>query len=102
MSNTKVFIDEFKGYPIFAVWEIDDNENKKGSKPIISFGLKKAKSIINHLGELKEWVSEEDEKRSSIKNREVFKKKTQAPAVTIDLNKLNKEQLKSFKKFLDT
>jgi hypothetical protein len=46
---TKVFIEEFKGHPIFAVWEVNGDGQKQGKAPIISFGKAKASVILEHL-----------------------------------------------------
>lgn len=56
--DTKVFIDEFKGHRIFAIWAIDEEGNKKGKAPLVSFGVKKAQSILTYMDELKNFVSE--------------------------------------------
>jgi hypothetical protein len=53
-----VFIDEFKGHRIFAIWAIDEEGNKKGKAPLVSFGVKKAQSILTYMDELKNFVSE--------------------------------------------
>lgn len=73
MSNTEVFIDEFKGYPVFAIWAVDSIGNKSGGKPVVSFGLNKALAILKHLDEVEQWVNEEQETRQQSK----FNKKPQ-------------------------
>ena len=54
--RSKVFIDDFKGHKLFAVWEVDDNGEKVGNFPIVSVGSKKAATILQHLQELQEYV----------------------------------------------
>lgn len=54
--KTKVFFDEFKGYKMFAVWEIDSQGNKVGQYPLFSLGSKKAIALSNHLEEFKDYV----------------------------------------------
>jgi hypothetical protein len=49
---TKVFIDTYKGNKIFAVWNVDENGNKTGQYPVVSFGAKKAIGLMQHLDEL--------------------------------------------------
>jgi len=49
---TEVRIDKFKGTDIFAVWETD----KDAEYPIISFGLKKAKALVDHYDELLQFI----------------------------------------------
>lgn len=51
--KTKVFIDMFKGNRVFAVWEVDDQENKVGDYPLFSLGSKKAIALHSHLEEFK-------------------------------------------------
>jgi len=52
--NTKLFVDEFKGFKVLAVWEVDDNGLKKGDYPIISLGRKKLRAVVDHVEEIKE------------------------------------------------
>jgi hypothetical protein len=62
MTKTKVFKDTFKGSDCFAIWPVDENDAKVGNYPIISFGLKKAISIIKHLEELDQFVKNAEAK----------------------------------------
>lgn len=55
--KTKVFFDLFKGYKLFAVWEVDDNDNKIGDYPLFSLGAKKALALSDHLEEFKDYVN---------------------------------------------
>lgn len=55
--KTKVFLDEFKGHKVFAVWEIDNNGNKVGQYPVFSLGAKKAIALSNHLEEFKDYIN---------------------------------------------
>lgn len=55
--KTKVFLDEFKGHKLFAVWEVDDNGNKVGQYPLFSLGAKKAIALATHLEEFKDYVA---------------------------------------------
>lgn len=56
--STAVFLEEFKGYPIFAIYKVGKNGRKIGVKPIVSFGATKAKAILGHIEEIQEWVDE--------------------------------------------
>lgn len=62
--KTKVFFDTYKGYKMFAIWEVDEQGNKVGDSPIISFGSRKAKALMSHFGDLKDYIeaSESDAK----------------------------------------
>lgn len=54
--KTKVFFDIFKGYKLFAVWEIDDEGQRVGQYPLFSLGSKKAMALANHLEEFKDYI----------------------------------------------
>ena len=57
--RTKVFIESFKGNKVLSVWNVDNDTNEKiGKFPLISFGLRKAKSIVDHIDKIKEFVKE--------------------------------------------
>lgn len=56
--KTKVFFEKFKGYPMFAVWEVDDSDNKIGTYPLFSLGSKKAIALSNHLEDFKVFAEE--------------------------------------------
>ena len=51
--KTKVFLEEFKGHPMFAIWEVDEQGNKIGQYPLLSMGAKKANALAAHIQELK-------------------------------------------------
>lgn len=55
-KETKVFIDEFNGRPMFAVWEVDPAGNKAKQVPIVSFGKAKAEAILKHIDDLKDFL----------------------------------------------
>lgn len=65
--KTKVFVDIFKGSKIFAVWAIDDNNQKLGQYPVFSMGAKKSTALIKHLDEFIEYArnieNKEDENK---------------------------------------
>jgi hypothetical protein len=63
--STEVFIDEYRGYPVFAIWNIDQYGNKTGGKPVVSFGLTKALAILNHLDQVQKWVDEQKQTRKA-------------------------------------
>ena len=55
---TKVVIGDFKGNPIFSVFEFDGEE--QAAYPLVSFGIKKAKALLEHLDEMKEWITQQE------------------------------------------
>jgi len=57
--KTKVIEGDFKGNAIFAVWELDEEGNKKGDRPIVSMGKKKLKAILDHQEEAKQFIGQE-------------------------------------------
>jgi len=95
MSNTEVFIDEFKGYPVFAIWAVDSVGNKSGGKSVVSFGLAKALAILRHLDEVEQWVNEEQETRQQSK----FNKKP--PQQSYSSRSAAKKPIISLKKKID-
>lgn len=58
-KKTKVFKEEFKGKPLFCVYEINDSGEKIKDRPVVSFGLTKAKALSKHVEELKKFVEGE-------------------------------------------
>lgn len=60
--KTKVFLGEYSGQPLLAIYEVDDEGNKKPHPyydrliPVVSFGKKKAAAILNHIDEIKDFV----------------------------------------------
>ena len=54
---TKVFLSTFNKKPIFEIWRVDEKGEKIDKYPVISFGLTKAESIIEHMEEILEWVN---------------------------------------------
>ena len=53
--KTEIELATFKNSPVFTIWELDDNGERK-KFPIISFGKKKGEAIVKHLKELKDFV----------------------------------------------
>ena len=50
--------DEFKGNPVFQIWEIKKGERSKF--PVISFGYEKAKAIVENLEEIKQFIEDNE------------------------------------------
>ena len=70
MSNDlaphKVGVDEYKGNKILKIFKVDEEGNeleKYGT--IVSFGLTKAKYIIEHFDEIKKFIDEHSENSES-------------------------------------
>ena len=55
--STRAGSDEFKGNKLFAIYNEDENGDIE-EKPIISFGLKKAQALLNHLEDFQAWCDE--------------------------------------------
>jgi hypothetical protein len=53
--RTEIELGTFKNSPVFTIWEIDENGDRK-KFPIISFGKKKGEAIVKHWQELKNFV----------------------------------------------
>jgi len=56
-KKTKVILGEYKGHPMFSVWEVDETGKQVGSFPIVNIGKKKAEAIVKHFEDLKEFVA---------------------------------------------
>ena len=60
MSTTKVEIQESKYGKMFTVWKVlgetSEGEIIKPEYPEVKFGIKKAKAILEHVEELKQFV----------------------------------------------
>ena len=75
--KTKVFIENFKGHDLFAIYEVDDNDNKLKNTPFMSFGGTKANAIVAHMKELEDFAK--SKAKNSIK-------------ANIDMSKLSSEE----------
>ena len=62
--STKSGADEFKGNKLFAVYKEDENGDVE-ERPIVSFGLRKAQALLNHLDEFEAWCEEQGLERQS-------------------------------------
>lgn len=57
-SNFETEKGKFGRSPIISIWELDENGNRKEEKPVISFGLKKAKAIVDQMAAIASFVEE--------------------------------------------
>lgn len=85
-NETQVFYDVYKGFPTLGIWKVNDSGQKVGKTPVVSFGLNKAKAIMEHIEEVESWV----EKQSSQRQQSQSQPQAQPQ---IDLNSLNPAQL---------
>ncbi len=83
--KTKVFIEQFKGHDMFAVYEVDEQDNKVKPTPYISFGATKAIALATHKDELEQFVKER--MKTNIKTN-------------VDLSKLSPEEQSAFQDLL--
>ena len=59
LSPHNITVEEFKGNKIFKIYKVDDEGNeleKYGT--IVSFGLTKARYILEHVEDIKKFVEE--------------------------------------------
>lgn len=61
MPQTKVTKDTYKGKNILVINRVDDSGETLDKYPVISFGLRKAKAIIENVDEIKKFIEEENE-----------------------------------------
>jgi len=53
---------EFKGQPIFQAWADDAEPGADKQFPIVSFGIKKAKAIVESVEQIKAFIAQFDKK----------------------------------------
>ena len=56
--TTKAGTDEYKGNKLFAVYNLEEDGNI-ADRPIVSFGLRKAQALLNHLDDFETWCEEQ-------------------------------------------
>jgi len=56
--TTKAGADEYKGNKLFAVYKLEEDGNI-ADRPIVSFGLRKAQALLNHLDDFETWCEEQ-------------------------------------------
>jgi hypothetical protein len=48
---------------LFAIYQVESKEQiTEETRPVVGFGIKKAKAILNQYEELKQWVEEQEAK----------------------------------------
>lgn len=57
-KKLEAFKDEFNGKPIFAIWEVDEEGNKVGSKPVVSMGKVKLQAMVEHIDQARRFLDE--------------------------------------------
>ena len=62
MSDTVVMKNNFRGTEMFSIYKTDaeGKAHPEVSKPVVNFGVTKAKYILEHMAELKEFVAEQN------------------------------------------
>lgn len=66
--KTKAFLEKFKGYPVFSVWQVDENDQKLGQYPLFSLGTSKAAALLNHIEDFTNFAKEAAFEQSIKKN----------------------------------
>lgn len=56
--KTKAFVEKFGKGVVFAVWEVDEDGNKKGEYPIVSLGRKKLSVLKEYQEEIEKFLTE--------------------------------------------
>lgn len=62
--KTNTFIGKFKGSDVFQIWEVNENDEKVGERPLIGLGLKKLKLIIKHIDKVKKFIDLKEDKHN--------------------------------------
>jgi len=55
--SSAIFFGTFNKKLILEIWKVDENGEKVGTYPIISFGLVKANAIVEHMDEILAWIN---------------------------------------------
>jgi hypothetical protein len=55
-KRTKVIENEFKGKPMFSIYEVDEDDKPIEDVPLFICGMVKAKLIKKHLEELEDYI----------------------------------------------
>lgn len=57
---TKRIPGEFKGNPMFQIFEVDEDGQPTSEYAVVKFGIRKAKAVLEHMDDLKAFVEEND------------------------------------------
>lgn len=55
--QTKTVEEEFKGNNVIKIIKVDEEGEQVGNYPVISFGLAKAKAIVDHIEDIKQFIN---------------------------------------------
>ena len=98
--ETQIFYETFKGYPVIAIWQVEHGI-KKGKAPIVSFGLKKARAVIENIQAIEQWVLDNENQQMTNTPTTTTTNTTTSThdsnSVRIVLTGLTPEQLSTFK-----
>lgn len=75
MPTTQVFFEKYKGYPVVAIWRVDENGEKLDETPLVSFGERKARAILKHIDEIQKWFEQQDSKLVDLSDKSKKKAK---------------------------
>lgn len=53
-------IGEYKGKSIFRIWEVSEDGLRRGEFPLISFGVKKARVLLDNLSAVQSFSVREE------------------------------------------
>lgn len=56
MSELIVVEEKFANKPIFAIWRADENGDKTGESPVVSFGVSKAQAILSYIDQIRAFL----------------------------------------------
>ena len=54
--NYEVRMEEYKGSPVMAIYQVDEHGKPKYERPVISFGKMKAKILVEMIEEIREFA----------------------------------------------
>lgn len=59
-ASSYVLEQDYKGTTTLAIFEGDPKSDTQGKFPVIAFGVRKAKAILKHMDEIREWVENQE------------------------------------------
>lgn len=58
--DSQTEITRFNNSPVLQIWGIDEQGKQVAETPMVSFGVMKAKEIVKHIEEIKQFIKDFD------------------------------------------
>lgn len=56
-SKTVVRESQWNGRPVLEIWVVDDKGQNRYERPLISFGVQKAKALLEHIDQIQNFAA---------------------------------------------